>query len=117
MSTTLAPPPPPASAPTRPAPRAARRSTSLFSAGEAQVWLTGGALALCLLMIVGLLLLVVIQGGDEKARGEVQIKDLRLGAELAGGIASRSEYASQRLAQFSVPEAELVQAVKDALRP
>ncbi len=33
--------------------------------------------------------LVVIQGGDEKARGEVQIKDLRLGAELASGIASR----------------------------
>jgi histidyl-tRNA synthetase len=61
--------------------------------------------------------LVVIQGGDEKARGEVQIKDLRLGAELAGGIASRAEYASQRLAQFSVPEAELVQAVKDALKP
>ena len=60
--------------------------------------------------------LVVIQGGDEKARGEVQIKDLRLGAELAGGIASRAEYASQRLAQFSVPEADLVQAVKDALR-
>ena len=52
--------------------------------------------------------LVVIQGGDEKARGEVQIKDLRLGAELASGIASREEYASQRLAQFSVPEAELV---------
>ena len=51
--------------------------------------------------------LVVIQGGDEKARGEVQIKDLRLGAELASGIASREEYASQRLAQFSVPEAEL----------
>ena len=60
--------------------------------------------------------LVVIQGGDEKARSEVQIKDLRLGAELAGGIASRAEYASQRLAQFSVPEADLVQAVKDALR-
>jgi histidyl-tRNA synthetase len=59
--------------------------------------------------------LVVIQGGDEKARGEVQIKDLRLGAELAGGIASRSEYASQRLAQVSVPEADLVRAVKDAL--
>jgi histidyl-tRNA synthetase len=59
--------------------------------------------------------LVVIQGGDEKARGEVQIKDLRLGAELASGIASRSEYASQRLAQVSVPEAELVQAVRHAL--
>ena len=27
--------------------------------------------------------LVIIQGGDEKAKGEVQIKDLRLGTELA----------------------------------
>ena len=36
--------------------------------------------------------LVVIQGGDEKAKGEVQIKDLRLGAELAKGIDSREEY-------------------------
>jgi histidyl-tRNA synthetase len=59
--------------------------------------------------------LVVIQGGDEKAKGEVQIKDLRLGAELASSIASHEEYASQRLAQFSVPETELVEAVKKAL--
>ncbi len=59
--------------------------------------------------------LVVIQGGDEKAKGEVQIKDLRLGAELAAGIGSREEYASQRLAQFSVPESELVTAVRKAL--
>ncbi len=59
--------------------------------------------------------LVVIQGGDEKARGEVQIKDLRLGAELASNIQSREEYASQRLAQFSVPESGLIAAVKKAL--
>jgi histidyl-tRNA synthetase len=59
--------------------------------------------------------LVVIQGGDEKASGVVQIKDLRLGSELASNIASREEYAAQRLAQFSVPEAELVAAVKKAL--
>ena len=59
--------------------------------------------------------LVVIQGGDEKAKGEVQVKDLRLGSELASNIASREEYASQRLAQFSVAEADLVSAVKKAL--
>ena len=59
--------------------------------------------------------LVIIQGGDEKAKGEVQIKDLRLGAKLAEGIASREEYAEQRLAQFSVPDAELVSAVRKAL--
>ena len=59
--------------------------------------------------------LVVIQGGDEKARGEVQIKDLALGAELASDIQSREDYAGQRLAQFSVPEADLVKAVQKAL--
>ena len=59
--------------------------------------------------------LVVIQGADEKARGEVQIKDLALGARLAASIASHEEYAEQRLAQFSVPETQLVEAVKKAL--
>jgi histidyl-tRNA synthetase len=59
--------------------------------------------------------LVVIQGGDEKAKGEVQIKDLRLGSQLASNIESREEYASQRLAQFSVKETELVSAVQKAL--
>ncbi len=59
--------------------------------------------------------LVIIQGGDEKAKGEVQIKDLRRGSELASEIESREEYASQRLAQFSVPETEMVEAVKKAL--
>jgi histidyl-tRNA synthetase len=59
--------------------------------------------------------LVIIQGGDEKAKGEVMIKDLRLGSELAANIESREEYASQRLAQVSVPEADMVAAVKKAL--
>jgi histidyl-tRNA synthetase len=59
--------------------------------------------------------LVIIQGGDEKAKGEVQIKDLRRGSELAANIESREEYASQRLAQISVSEKDLVSAVKKAL--
>jgi histidyl-tRNA synthetase len=59
--------------------------------------------------------LVVIQGGDEKAKGEVQIKDLARGAELASGVESREEYKDARLAQFSVPEADLVKAVREAL--
>ncbi len=60
--------------------------------------------------------LVIIQGGDEKAKGEVQIKDLRLGSELATSIETREEYASQRLAQVSVPEAELVTTVQKMLK-
>jgi histidyl-tRNA synthetase len=59
--------------------------------------------------------LVVIQGGDEKTKGEVTLKDLALGSQLASGVESREEYASQRLAQVSVPEAELVSAVKKML--
>src|SRR6187200_1090213 len=35
---------------------------------------------------------VVIQGGDEKAKGEVQIKDLILGAEIAGLSKERDDY-------------------------
>jgi histidyl-tRNA synthetase len=60
--------------------------------------------------------LVIIQGGDEKAAGQVQIKDLRLGSQLAAGIESREEYASQRLAQVTVPEDELVAHVQKMLK-
>jgi len=58
---------------------------------------------------------VVIQGGDEKAKGEVQIKDLILGAKAAEEIASNKEWREGRPAQFSVKEAELVQAVREVL--
>ncbi len=58
---------------------------------------------------------VVIQGGDEKAAGQVTIKDLRLGSQLAANIESREEYASQRLAQVTVAEVDLVAEVKKML--
>jgi len=58
---------------------------------------------------------VVIQGGDEKERGEVQIKDLKLGATLTK-IEDREQYLkSQAEAQFAVPEAELVAGVRKVL--
>ncbi|MEO9169443.1 MAG: histidine--tRNA ligase [Aestuariivirga sp.] len=70
--------------------------------------------------------LVIIQGGNEildengnvtadLKKRQVQIKHLGLGAMLAPSIASHEEYASQRLAQVSVPEAELVAQVKKML--
>ncbi len=59
---------------------------------------------------------VVIQGGDEKARGEVLIKDLIVGAEIAGLSKEREDYLrKQAEAQFAVPEAELVEAVRKLL--
>lgn len=39
-----------------------RNKTSLYAHGEPMVWLTGGALALSLLMIIGLIVLIVYQG-------------------------------------------------------
>jgi histidyl-tRNA synthetase len=58
---------------------------------------------------------VVIQGGDERARGEVQIKDLIEGAKAAAAIASNQEWRASRPAQFAVPEAKLVDAVREVL--
>jgi histidyl-tRNA synthetase len=58
----------------------------------------------------------VIQGGDEKARGEVLIKDLAVGAQLAGEAKERDAYLKkQAQAQFAVKEAELVEAVRELL--
>jgi histidyl-tRNA synthetase len=58
---------------------------------------------------------VVIQGGDEKVKGEVQIKDLIEGAKAAAAIASNQEWRASRPAQFAVPEDKLVDAVRDVL--
>jgi histidyl-tRNA synthetase len=59
---------------------------------------------------------VVIQGGDEKARGEVLIKDLILGAEIAGLSKEREDYLKKQAeAQFAVKESELVEAVHKLL--
>jgi histidyl-tRNA synthetase len=59
---------------------------------------------------------VVIQGGNEKAKGEVQIKDLILGAEIAGMSKDREDYLKkQTAAQFAVAEDKLVDAVREVL--
>jgi histidyl-tRNA synthetase len=59
---------------------------------------------------------VIIQGGDEKAKGEVQIKDLILGSEIAGLSKDRDDYLQQQAeAQFAVAEDALVDAVRKLL--
>lgn len=59
----------------------------------------------------------IIQGSDEKAKGQVVIKDLILGAELAAENAGdREDYLKKQAeAQFSVNEADLVDAVRKVL--
>jgi histidyl-tRNA synthetase len=58
---------------------------------------------------------VIIQGSDEKARGEVQIKDLIEGAKAAAAIASNQEWRETRPAQFAAPEGRIVEAVREVL--
>ncbi|MDB5621047.1 histidine--tRNA ligase [Tardiphaga sp.] len=59
---------------------------------------------------------VIIQGGDEKALGEVLLKDLILGAELSKLEGDRDEYlAKQGEAQVKVAEADLVAGVRKIL--
>ncbi len=54
---------------------------------------------------------VIIQGGDEKAAGVVQVKDMALGREASEGVEDNAEWRAMRAGQDSVPEAELVSAV------
>ena len=57
----------------------------------------------------------VIQGDDERAKGEVTIKDLILGATLTS-IKDRDEYLKKQAeAQFAVPEASMIDAVRKVL--
>ncbi len=58
--------------------------------------------------------LVLIYGGDEKAKGVVTLKDLAAGAAAAGQLQQdRTQWRQLRPGQFEVPRAELVKAIKD----
>lgn len=55
---------------------------------------------------------VVIQGGDERAKGVVQVKDLVEGARMAEKITDNASWREGRPAQVEVPESELVATVR-----
>jgi histidyl-tRNA synthetase len=59
--------------------------------------------------------IAVIEGGDERARGEVTLKDLALGTELAKATESRAAWVKDRPAQQSVARAKLVESVRAML--
>ncbi|WP_040485395.1 histidine--tRNA ligase [Lutibaculum baratangense] len=58
---------------------------------------------------------VVIQGGDERERGVVQVKDLIEGAKAAETIADHEEWREARPAQVEVPVTEIVATVRGIL--
>ncbi|HEY4124101.1 MAG TPA: histidine--tRNA ligase, partial [Rhizomicrobium sp.] len=57
----------------------------------------------------------IIEGADERANGEVQLKDLALGSELARNIESRADWVKDRSAQISVKRNALVAEVRKML--
>ncbi len=59
--------------------------------------------------------IAVIEGSDERARGEVTLKDLDLGAELAKSVEDRAEWVNEQPAQISVPRANLADAIRKIL--
>jgi histidyl-tRNA synthetase len=59
--------------------------------------------------------IAIIQGGDERAKGEVQIKDLIEGARMSAEISDNAEWRAARPAQVTVAESELVGEVKKIL--
>ncbi|WP_119254419.1 histidine--tRNA ligase [Shinella zoogloeoides] len=59
--------------------------------------------------------IAIIQGGDERAEGLVQIKDLIEGKRLSGEIEDNIAWREARVAQVSVPEADLVAKVREIL--
>jgi histidyl-tRNA synthetase len=59
--------------------------------------------------------IAVIEGSDERARGEVTLKDLALGAERAKSVESRAEWTATRQAQLSVKRADVVSEIRKML--
>lgn len=57
----------------------------------------------------------IIQGEDERTKGEVTIKDLILGSQLSKEIEDNAQWREAQPAQFSVPREKLVQAVSETL--
>jgi histidyl-tRNA synthetase len=59
--------------------------------------------------------LVVMEGEDERAKGEVTIKDLKLGAEISKTTESRAEWVGARAAQQTVKRSDLIAKVRELL--
>jgi histidyl-tRNA synthetase len=59
--------------------------------------------------------IAVIEGADERASGNITLKDLKRGAELSKSVESRAEWLSERQAQVTVARDRLAQEVKALL--
>jgi histidyl-tRNA synthetase len=60
--------------------------------------------------------LVVMEGEDERAKGEVTLKDLKAGAEASKSVSTREEWVGARAGQTTVKRADLVAEVQKLLK-
>jgi phosphate transport system permease protein len=60
-----------------------------FKSGDPYIWLTGGALAFCLIMVVGLVTLIVVNGLGFFWPGDIYRYTLKDGRVIAGQLAER----------------------------
>jgi phosphate transport system permease protein len=89
-----------------PGKRRDKAGTSLLAHGENMVWLTGGALAICVAMILGLLALVVYQGSSTFWPRPLVTVDLVGGGVRMGEITRRESYPIDRAYVDALPPAE-----------
>jgi phosphate transport system permease protein len=84
--------------------RRTRARTSLLAHGEPMVWLTGGALVVCIAMIVGLLSLVVVLGLSTFWPGDVVSLQTVDGRTLMGEVTRRERYTPPASVIDALPE-------------
>ena len=92
--------------------RRKRRKTSLFARGEPFVWLVGGALVLCLVMVLGLLVLVFAQGVATFWPSRVVEIETVEGRRVVGEVTREETYAPGKEALDALPEATRVRALE-----
>ena len=54
----------------------------------------------------------MIVGGDERAKGTVTIKDLKVGAEAAKGITDNEAWRAERPGQFECTRGEMIARIQ-----
>ncbi len=84
--------------------RRVRRTSSLASHGEPMVWLTGGSLGLCLVMIFGLLALVAHHGGRTFWPRPIRLVEDLQGNVLLGEVTESDSFAPDEGLLASLPE-------------
>ncbi|MCC6579561.1 MAG: phosphate ABC transporter permease PstA [Phycisphaeraceae bacterium] len=93
-------------------PRRVKAMTSLAANGEPMIWLTGGSLAACLVMVLGLLAIVFVQGiGTFWPARLVQIETSQ-GARFMGEVTRHDRYQPQEQTLAALPVAAVEAARK-----